>query len=121
LFIITAVPWLWPPLKQLWGNKQTPNDLKTYIKRVMSADPPVTPQGNQMWALMAQLTPTALDILFDPSNNLKKMADSINRNLTKWVEEEYKAKANIIASDFFLGNNLIDIAIKTAASKAVVP
>lgn len=101
--------WLWPPLSQKWGNRQSASSLKQYIETVLESDPPF--QGNPLWAIMGQMTPRAIDIIFNPKNNLMKMADSVNRNLTRWVRDEWMGETNIIATDFFMGNNLIDLSV----------
>lgn len=67
--------------------------------------------NNPFWALMAELTPQAMDILL-LTNNLRKLADDVNRELTKWFRDEWgMLKINIVATDFFLGNDLINVAI----------
>ena len=102
----------------MWGDRQTPASLKSYIQNILTqTQPPTIPKGNPMWAIMAQLTPSAIDIIFNPRNNLRKMADSINRNLTEWVKNDWWKKTNIIATDFYMGNNLIEIAINSITLK----
>lgn len=61
---------------------------------------------------MAELTPTSLD--FFTNNTLRGMAQSVNHNLGIWFNDRknWTRNANIVATDFFLGNNLIDIAIR---------
>lgn len=68
--------------------------------------------GNSpFWALMAELTPQAIDILL-MTNNLRKLADDVNRELTKWFRDEWhRLPVNIVATDFFLGNDIINVAI----------
>nr|CAD7430859.1 unnamed protein product [Timema monikensis] len=96
--------WLWPPLKQLWGDEQTVDGLQEYLSRAMDAG--VT----GLWAAMAELTPTPLDIMFKPSGSLRHMADSVNRNITAWFRHRWWQHANIVATDYFLGNGIIDVA-----------
>jgi hypothetical protein len=103
----------------MWGDKQRAADLRSYIHNVLQhPNPPTTVQGNPLWAIMAQLTPNAIEILFNPANNLRKMAELVNRNLTNWVKNDWWKKANIIATDFHLGNNLIELSISTIPFKA---
>nr|CAD7203272.1 unnamed protein product [Timema douglasi] len=97
--------WLWPPLKQLWGDEQTVDGLQEYLSRAMDAG--VT----GLWAAMAELTPTPLDIMFKPSGSLRHMADSVNRNITAWFRHRWWQHANIVATDYFLGNGIIDVAV----------
>ena len=73
---------------------------------------PIENQPSDIWAAMAQLTPTAFDIILRPVYGLRKMADKVNRNLTTWIRDDYWDLANVVASDFFLGNNIIDVALE---------
>lgn len=71
-----------------------------------------TTGNNPFWALMAELTPQPIDILL-MTNNLRKLADDVNRELTKWFRDEwYQLPVNIVATDFFVGNDLINVAIE---------
>lgn len=66
----------------------------------------------RLWALMAELTPQVSDI-FLLKNNLRKLADDVNRELTKWFRDEWEGFSyNIVATDYFLGNDLINVAIE---------
>lgn len=65
---------------------------------------------NPIWALMAELTPQPIDIIFR-TNNLRKLAEDVNRHLTVWFRDEWGSEANVVATDYFLGNNLISVAI----------
>lgn len=66
----------------------------------------------RLWALMAELTPQFSDI-FLLKNNLRKLADDVNRELTKWFRDEWESFSyNIVATDYFLGNDLINVAIE---------
>lgn len=107
--------WLWPPVRQMWGNQQNITGLFTFLDECMSnpklKDTPI------MWAAMAQLTPSPLDLIFNPNGNLRLMAHSVNKNLTSWCKDLWWDKANIVTSDFFLENNLINIAIASNVHK----
>nr|CAD7461482.1 unnamed protein product [Timema tahoe] len=105
LIIAYESTWLWPPLKQLWGDEQTVDGLQEYLSRAMDAG------GTGLWAAMAELTPTPLDIMFKPSGSLRHMADSVNRNITAWFRHRWWQHANIVATDYFLGNGIIDVAV----------
>ena len=64
-----------------------------------------------MWALMAELTLSSVDVIFG-TNNIRKLADRTNRHLTKWFRDEWAKETNIVATDYFLGNDLINVAIE---------
>ncbi|KAL0275470.1 UNVERIFIED_CONTAM: hypothetical protein PYX00_003308 [Menopon gallinae] len=111
---VRETPWLWDPVIQKWGNKQTPSDLEKFLNDSFKDIMP----KNRLWAAMAELTPTPLDFLNDSS--LRSMADSVNRLLSFWFEEneEWTSNANIVATDFFLGNNLVQRAIEENLRRA---
>ncbi|XP_066999455.2 PI-PLC X domain-containing protein 1 [Anabrus simplex] len=102
--------WLWTPINQLWGNQQTPSGLRNFLQRCMDSAKQRR-ENNVLWAAMAELTPTPLEVMFKPSGSLRQMADSINRNITTWFRNVWWQNANIVATDFFLANNLIDVSI----------
>lgn len=103
--------WLWNPLQQHWGNKQTVGELKSFVASTIKDHATIF---NPMWALMAELTPQPLDVIFMlRSNSLRALADSVNMHLTSWFRDDWSKDVNIVATDFFLGNDLINVAIET--------
>ncbi|GFY11323.1 PI-PLC X domain-containing protein 1 [Trichonephila clavipes] len=108
--------YLWPRIPRAWGNKQNLESLKTYFQEVFSKP---TPQG--LWAAMAEMTPNVRMILFQPFNGLRNMADKVNREVTHWFRDLYWQKTNIIATDYFLGNDIINVAIRANKMKGVCP
>lgn len=64
-----------------------------------------------MWALMAELTPQPWDVILR-KNNLRDLAQSVNKEVTKWIRDEWFNDVNIVATDYFLGNDLIRVAIE---------
>ncbi|XP_054708047.1 PI-PLC X domain-containing protein 1-like [Uloborus diversus] len=107
---------LWPAIPRAWGNKQRPEDLKEYFAEFFRG--PV-PRG--LWASMAELTPDARTIVLHPDAGLRSFAQVVNRNVTHWFRDLYWQRANIVATDYFLGNNIIDVAIDTNRYKALCP
>ncbi|CAH0553027.1 unnamed protein product [Brassicogethes aeneus] len=99
--------WLWDPLVQYWGNRKKVSELKNFLQRSIK-ERRIT--LNPLWALMAELTPQTLDLVFR-TNNLRQLADDVNKHVTKWVRDEWSDEVNIVATDYFLGNDLINIAI----------
>lgn len=67
---------------------------------------------NPMWALMAELTPQPIDVFFR-TNSLRKLADDVNRKITKWFRDDWTENVNIVATDYFLGNDIINVAIES--------
>uniref|UniRef100_A0A1Y1M5P8 Phosphatidylinositol-specific phospholipase C X domain-containing protein n=2 Tax=Photinus pyralis TaxID=7054 RepID=A0A1Y1M5P8_PHOPY len=100
--------WLWHPIEQFWGNKRDVGDLKDFLDTSIKQHKSVL---NPLWALMAELTPQAFDVIFR-TNNLRKLANNVNRHVTKWVRSEWSnSSVNIVATDYFLGNDVINVAI----------
>ncbi|XP_035223126.1 PI-PLC X domain-containing protein 1-like [Stegodyphus dumicola] len=106
----------WPAIPRAWGNKQHPQDLKRYFEETYKK-----PRPEGLWASMAELTPNARTIPRHPFTGLRIFADLINRNVTRWFRDLFWRKANIIATDYFLGNNIIDVAIQINKIKGYCP
>ncbi|GFY43126.1 PI-PLC X domain-containing protein 1 [Trichonephila inaurata madagascariensis] len=106
--------YLWPSIPRAWGNKHDKESLRAYFQEVFSK-----PTPKCLWAAMAEMTPNTLFILFHPENGLRNMAEQINTEVTHWFRDLYWQKANIVATDYFLGNHVIDVAIRTNQVKAV--
>ncbi|GBN47665.1 PI-PLC X domain-containing protein 1, partial [Araneus ventricosus] len=106
----------WPSIPRAWGNKQTAEELKAYFREFFENP---APQG--LWASMAEITPNARSILLHPESGLRKLAEEINKNVTRWFRDLYWQKANIVATDYFLGNDIIEVAIRTNRIKGICP
>lgn len=104
---INNSPWLWQPIKQFWGDTNKLPNLRDYLNRSISQHKSFT---NPMWALMAELTPQPWDVILR-KNNLRDLAQLVNKEVTKWFRDEWFNEANIVASDYFLGNDLVQVAI----------
>jgi hypothetical protein len=60
---------------------------------------------------MAELTPTALQVITDELGGLRSMADMVNQNVTTWYRGVWGQTVNIVAADFFRGTGLVEAAI----------
>lgn len=109
---------MWPSLTQAWGNQQTPDGLFEYLNSVLMGPRKTRNTLNPLWAIMAEMTPRPLDIIFNPSGGLRQMADAVNKNLSVLFQNEWWKHTNIVATDFFLGNNLIDVSIQSNIKKS---
>lgn len=69
-----------------------------------------------MCSAMAQTTPNVFDILFQ-RGSLRVNADAVNRNVTDRLTNRWREHANIVSTDFFLGNDVIDISIALSAER----
>ncbi|XP_060524652.1 uncharacterized protein LOC132701039 [Cylas formicarius] len=105
--------WLWQPLQQFWGDTNSVSSLKGFLTRSIKQHRTTI---NPMWALMAELTPQPLDFILR-INNLRNLAQKVNREVTKWFREEWFYDANVVATDYFLSNDLIAVAIDANSRK----
>lgn len=117
--MIEEYAWMWPGIYQAWGNQQTPEGLLQYLDGVIVGPNRSRNSQNPLWVVMAELTPHPLDIILKPSGGLRQMADSVNRNLTDKFSDEWWGQANIVATDFFLGNKLIKLSIQANVKKGL--
>ncbi|XP_022903759.1 PI-PLC X domain-containing protein 1 isoform X2 [Onthophagus taurus] len=101
--------WLWTPLHQYWGDKRKVDELKEYLRRSIKNHNSIS---NPLWALMAELTISPIDVFFVRTTN-RKLAQETNKELSKWFRDEWGKESNIVATDFFLGNDMINVAIET--------
>lgn len=99
---------LFPAVKHLWGDVDQAGDLWHYLNETVC-----NPSRRRLTSAMAQLTPTKAGALFNLYGGLRKMAEQVNRQVTRWFSYDWNHCANIVATDFFLGNNIIELAIET--------
>uniref|UniRef100_A0A182QR16 Phosphatidylinositol-specific phospholipase C X domain-containing protein n=1 Tax=Anopheles farauti TaxID=69004 RepID=A0A182QR16_9DIPT len=101
---------VWRSVQQRWGNVQQVNDLRNYLFKVHH------PRGFREFSFrpvadMAELTPDAWGVITDRYGGLRKMADSVNRFVTKWYFEDLGPTANVVAVDFVRGTSIVEAAI----------
>ncbi|XP_075975310.1 PI-PLC X domain-containing protein 2-like isoform X2 [Anticarsia gemmatalis] len=114
--IVNENNWLWPILPHLWANTNSPTHLFTYLDNAISNSPSPTARS-PLFSAMAQTTPTVLDILF-LRGSLRENADDVNRNVTTRLATMWRSQANIVSTDFFLGNDVIDLSILISVERA---
>lgn len=101
---------MWPSVQRNWGNVEKLDRLENFIKDKTS----IPVRGNPMNVLMAELTPNYLSIFQYLNKNLKDMAVMVNQELSDWILDKNRAdNLNIIATDYFTGNDMINVAIET--------
>ncbi|XP_076267794.1 PI-PLC X domain-containing protein 1-like [Rhynchophorus ferrugineus] len=113
--VINDYQWLWPPIKQFWGNTNQVSELRNYLRSSIYEHVGLR---RPLWALMAELTPQTWDVILR-KNNLRVLAQKANKEVTKWFRDEWCNRTNIVASDYFLGNDLIRVAIETNKAKGL--
>ncbi|RWS01412.1 uncharacterized protein B4U79_13100 [Dinothrombium tinctorium] len=99
--------YLYKRVRQIWADTDSVSDLHDYFKSNLCHTP-----SSFAEAAMAELTPKIVKVILDSYGGLRNLADLINPQLTRWFRDEWPHCANIIASDFFLGNNIIEISIE---------
>lgn len=98
---------LFPAIKHLWGDVDNVDGLKNYLNLTVCSQ-----RNRRLTSAMAQLTPTTAGAIFNLYGGLRNMADLVNRKISKWFRDEWNHCANIVATDFFLANNIIEISIE---------
>lgn len=113
---ISGNDWLWPYLPHLWANTNDPDELFYYLDDAI-ANSPRPNARSPMHSAMAQTTPSVLDILF-LQGSLRENAEAVNRNVTRRLGTRWRTNANIVSSDFFLGNDVIDVSIALSVERS---
>jgi len=98
---------LWSEVRHVWGNQRTPMGLKGFLSEAMQ----LRKWARYPWAAMSHLTPSQMDVILNPNKGFRELSDSIARNITRWYRNDWWNSANIVGSDFFLSNNLIEESI----------
>jgi len=110
-----AHPFLWSNIPQEWGDERSVEGLYSFLQLANERhdDDPY------FWAAMAELTPSAIDVIFRPQGGLRRLAQLVNAKVTHWYQyHEFWSKANIVAVDFFHGTDIVDIAIRASLKRA---
>ncbi|XP_037574080.1 uncharacterized protein LOC119456418 [Dermacentor silvarum] len=95
--------YLGPGVCQKWPNAQSKEALMEYLKTKACV------RGvGYMVAIMAELTPKFPKFVV----STRKLAEWINHDITKLFRCQQQKYSGIIATDFFLGNGLIEVAIE---------
>lgn len=101
-------PWVWPPLPQAWADAQLLDDLRSFLDSQMNK----RFESPRLWAAMAHLTPTLWDLLFRSHVGVRGLTERVSFSITRWLWERWGHMANIVASDFFRSNDIINVAIR---------
>jgi len=114
-------PFVWPPLNQVWADARYSPQLMSFLQDAMNK----LPFKRQMWAAMAELTPSAYDVIFNFAGSLRKLAEEVwkgwdqargiegspnarsdipsnNKNDTWWVRLDYSSKGRSVRSGYIL-------------------
>ena len=75
--------------------------------------------ASYLWVAMTHLTPSAMDFLWNLTGGIRQLNDKISRSVTLWYRDQWWTTANIVATDFFLSNNLVDVSRTVNRRRAV--
>ncbi|XP_064465100.1 uncharacterized protein LOC135376517 [Ornithodoros turicata] len=93
-----------PASHRLWSGARSVQKLKKYLEDRVCLHLP----GTQTVS-MAEMH--ALFPFYTVTN--REFAQEVNGEVTKWFRDEWWKCANVVATDFFLGNDIINVAIKS--------
>lgn len=102
-----------PQVKHLWPNRDTLDGLESYLNETACRR-----NLGELNSLMVELTPTVFGVISDKYDGNRRLAQLVNRHVTNWIRDRWLHCVNIIASDFFLGNDLIQLAIDSNKMRA---
>lgn len=97
---------LWPNVQHQWGDKDEVQELLKYFNSTLCAD-----KRRVLRSAMAELTPKAEGIISGKYESLRTLAQIVNVNYMNWFNEWFTNCINIVAADYFLGSNVVEIAI----------
>jgi len=106
---------LWPEVIHAWGNTKDPSRLFRFLNRMMGQKRSAT----YLWVAMTHLTPSPMDVIWNLSGGIRKLNNNIARGVTKWYRDTWWQEANIVATDFFLSHNLVDVAREVNSRRAL--
>lgn len=102
----------WPGIPQIWANTMDITYLRDYMQQYMDKG------RTDIWAAMVELTPTTADVLFTNSS-LRILAEEVNKNVTVWARDLWWNEANVLAVDFFMGTNIVDVSIESNLKRKI--
>ena len=95
---------LWPTIRSIWPDVDKVSDAKKKL------DNEVNHHHDALWVVQGILTPLSESSL---PYSVQHLANSINPKLNTWLQYDWLHKSiNIVISDFYLGNNVVSIAVQ---------
>ncbi|KAK8756542.1 PI-PLC X domain-containing protein 1-like [Amblyomma americanum] len=96
-------------VKHLWANAADLSTLRSFLSEKV-CEPTFGTPTSAMVQMTAQLP------YFIKSN--RKMAQEVNLHSSRWFREDWWRCANLVATDFFLGTDMINVAIEANLRRA---
>ena len=95
----------WPAVQHLWAQTDEMDKLEEFMKQQLCKP------KRYLNSMMAELTPTIQNVLFLKYHGLRELAAKVNIHYDHWFRQQYWNCTNIVAADFFLGSDIVQIAI----------
>lgn len=111
---LAKVALFFPSVRHLWPNKDTLEGLAAYMNESACKR-----HFGELRSMMVELTPTVFGVISDKYDGNRKLASLVNRPVSDWIRDRWLHCINIVASDFFLGNNLVALAIYANRMRAL--
>jgi len=103
---LARVALFFPSVRHLWPNRDTLDGLSQYMNETTCRK-----YFGELRSMMVELTPTVFGAISDKYDGNRQLANLVNRPVTDWIRDRWLHCINVVASDFFLGNDLIRLAI----------
>jgi hypothetical protein len=105
---------LWPNVRHQWAQKDDLQSLVHYFEDTLCTDNQFT-----LRSAMAELTPTTQGVISRKYKSLREMAETTNNLFMEWFSDRWPLCTNIVAADYFLGSNVVDIALSVNYRKHI--
>lgn len=103
---LSRVALFFSPVRHLWPNQDTLDGLSQYMNETTCRR-----YFGELRSMMAELTPTVFGAISDKYDGNRKLAQLVNRPITDWIRDKWLHCINIVATDFFLGNDIVRLSI----------
>lgn len=103
---LAKVALFFPQVRHLWPDKDSIEGLAQYMNNTTCRR-----YFGELRSMMVELTPTVFGAISDKYDGNRRLAQQVNRPVTDWIRDRWLHCINIVASDYFLGNDLIQMSI----------
>ena len=97
----------WDQVLHVWGDVNNLDDLFNYFDEQI----PYNAGRTSLWSAMTELTPSSVDVTVNRWGGLTGASNITNIPVSLKFRSEWWTQANIVSMDFFLGSDVVDIAI----------
>lgn len=100
--------YLWGSVYHLWGDANTLDDLEAFL---YTGIPQQVNRGS-LWSAMAELTPSATDVVVNKWGGLRGAANITNFPVTNWFRRDWWDQVNIVSMDFLAHSDVVSVAVE---------